>query len=318
MILYEEATMIKWIKNNTLLGVQKWDSFWFKPVDTLSISCFRFFFCSVLLVMYLIRFSSIQLFFYESGLIRGSDAKALKKFINKDIAFDFVLSSDMWVSFCYLLFIIVLFLMALGLANRFVSIVAFVLHILFLQRNPTIIFGADVVATFWLFYLIFANSNKQIKWAHYFLNRHKGLVSERAEKGDWLNTMSLRFIQIQLCVIYMFSGMEKLKGTSWWEGTAIWEALSFYDVAIMDFSFLLSWPLLSAFLTAFTVLFEIYFPIVVWISKMRKVALYTGLALHIGIALSLNIHFFSLIMLSAYILFIPSESLRRGLKKLKL
>ncbi len=310
--------MIKWIKNSTLLGAQKWDGFWFKPVDTLSLSCFRFCFCSVLLVMYLIRFSSIHLFFHESGLMSGKEALALKKFINKDMAFDFVLSSDMWVSFCYLLFIVVLFLMALGLANRFVVMVAFVLHVLFLQRNPSIVFGADVVATFWLFYLIFANSNKQIRWVHYFLNRQRGLVSERAEKGDWLNTMSLRFIQIQLCVIYMFSGLEKLKGGSWWEGTAIWEALSFYDFAIMDFSFLLSWPLLSAFLTAFTLLFEIYFPILVWTSKLRKVVLLAGLALHIGIALSLNLHFFSLIMLSAYILFIPSEALRRGLKKLKL
>ena len=310
--------MISWIKDSVLSGIRSWSSFWFKPVDTLSVSFFRFCFCSALLVMYLIRFFDIRLFFYESGLMKGSSAKAIQKLINKEPAFDFIIASDMWLYLFYLLFIIILFLMALGLANRFVSLIAFVLHLVFLQRNPSIIFGADVIASFWLFYLVFANAHKQIKWAHYFLNRRKGLISDRAVKGDWLNTMALRFGQIQLCVIYMFSGMEKLKNPSWWEGTAIWEALSFYDFSLVDFSFLLSYPLLSVGLTVFIVLFEIYFPVLVWTSKLRKIALLSGLVLHLGMALSLNTYFFSLIMLSSYILFIPSESLRRFFKKLNL
>ena len=310
--------MIKWIKSRFFTGIQSWNSFWFKPMDTLSVSCFRFCFCSVLLVMSLIRFFDIRLFFYESGLMNRSGVQAFQKMLNKEPVFDFLMLSDMWLNLLYLLFIVILFLMVLGLANRFVSAIAFVLHLIFLQRNPAIIFGADVIAGFWLFYLIFANAHKQIKWGHYFLNRRRGLVSDRVIKGDWLNTMAIRFVQIQLCVIYMFSGMEKLKGQSWWEGTAIWEALSFYDFALVDFSFLLSWPLLSVGLTVFTVLFEVYFPVLVWYPKLRKIGLLAGLALHIGIALSLNIYFFSLIMLSSYILFIPSESLRRILQKLRL
>ena len=306
--------MISWIKDSVFSGIQNWNAFWFKPVDTLSVSCFRFCFCSILLLMYLIRFFDIRLFFYESGLMEGSSAKALQKIINKDMAFDFIISSDMWLYSLYLLFIIILFLMAIGLANRFVSLVAFVLHLVFLQRNPSIVFGADVIVSFWLFYLIFANAYKQIQWAHYFLHRRKGLISDRAEKGDWLNTMALRFGQIQLCVMYMFSGMEKLKNQAWWDGTAVWEALAFYDLALVDFSFLLSYPVLSVGLTVFIVLFEIYFPVLVWTSKLRNLCLLAGLALHLGMALSLNLWFFSLMVLSSYILFIPSESLRRFFK----
>ena len=268
--------------------------------------------------MYLIRFFDMRLFFYESGLVSQAGAKAFQKLINKEQAFDFLFLSDMWLYLFYLLFIIILFLMALGLTNRFVSAVAFVLHLIFLQRNPTIVFGADVIASFWLFYLIFAKSHKQVKWVHYFLHRRTGLISDRIVKGDWLNTMAIRFIQIQLCVIYMFSGLEKLKGQSWWEGTAIWEALSFYDFAVVDFSFLLSWPLLSAGLTVFTILFEIYFPVLVWYPRLRKISLLAGLVLHVGIAVCLNIYFFSFIMLSSYLLFIPSESLRRLGQKLHL
>lgn len=305
---------MKWIKNKITIVVKSWDSFWFKPVDTVSLSFFRFFFCSILLVMYLIRFFDIRMFFYESGLMSSASAKALHG-LYTDKAFNFILSSDTLLYLCYLLFIIILFFMALGMANRLLTAIAFVLHLVFLQRNPSILFGADIIATFWLFYLMFSNSNKQVRWVHYFLSKKKNLVSERTEKGDWLNTVSLRFIQIQLCVIYMFSGLEKLKGSSWWEGTAIWEALSFYDFALLDFSFLLSVPLLSGALVVFTVLFEIYFPVLVWIPKLRKTLLILGMLFHLGIGLSLNIYFFSLIMLSAYITFIPAESLKRFLSR---
>ena len=305
---------MKWVKNKILSVTTIWDSFWFKPVDTISLSCFRFCFCSVLLVMYLIRFFDIRIFFYETGLLSSSSAKALHMAYT-DKAIHFILTSDLLLYLFYLLFIVILLLMALGMANRLLAVAAFILHLVFLQRNPSIIFGADMVATFWLFYLMFAGSNKQLKWVNYFLNKKQDLVSERGEKGDWLSTISLRFIQIQLCIIYMFSGLEKLRGSSWWEGTAIWEALSFYDFALIDFSFLLSVPLLSGFLVIFTILFEIYFPVLVWVPKVRKALLLAGFCFHIGIGLCLNIHFFSLIMLSAYILFIPPGSLRRVLSR---
>ena len=307
---------MRWLKDKFFIGIQQWDSFWFKPVDTISLACFRFCFCSVLLVMYLIRFFDIRMFFYENGLLSSAGAKTIYKMYAKN-SFSFIISSDALLYICYLSFIIALLLMALGVGGRLVALIAFVLHLVFLQRNPSIIFGADVIATFWLFYLVFAQSNKQVKWAHYFLHKRKGLISDRSEKGDWLNTMSLRFIQIQLCIIYMFSGLEKLKGSSWWEGTAIWEALSFYDFTLIDFSFLLSFPVLVGLIAVFTVLFEIYFPVLVW-TKLRKTFLILGVFFHIGIAISLNIYFFAFIILSAYMAFIPPNALRAFFVRLKL
>ena len=305
---------MKKIKKSILSMFKGWDGFWFKPVDVIPVSCFRFCFCSVLLVMYLIRFFDIRIFFYESGLISSLSAKALRQ-MPSDKALAFILSSDVLLYLSYLAFIIILLLMALGAAGRVLSIIAFVLHLIFIQRNPSILFGADMVATFWLFYLMFTNSNRQIKWVHYFLNRRRGLISDRPEKGDWLNTIGFRFIQIQICVIYMFSGLEKLRGSSWWEGTAIWEALSFYDFALMDFSFLLSLPVVSAVLVAFTILFEVYFPVLIWQPRLRKALLLSGLLLHLGIAFCLNLYFFSFIMLSSYVLFIPPESIKKFLNR---
>ena len=174
---------MKWMKNKLFLGITAWDSFWFKPVDTISLACFRFCFCSVLLVMYLIRFFDIRIFFYEKGLLSGSSAKALNE-LYKDKLFHLIVESDLLLYVLYLLFIIILLLMALGLAHRVLAVAAFVLHLVFLQRNPSIIFGADMVATFWLVFISCSPApHKQLKWVNYFLNkRKKGLVSEAGRK----------------------------------------------------------------------------------------------------------------------------------------
>ncbi len=302
---------MSWIKNTLSSFLQGWNNFWFKPMDVVSMSCFRFCASSVILATYLIRFFDIKIFFYESGLLSSASAKAISQAVTKN-SFRLVLSSDAWLYFCYLLFILVLLLMVLGLSNRLLAGLAFVLHLIFMHRNPTIVYGVDSIITFWLFYLVLSNSGKDIKWITYFFKKRKGLVSERTVKGDWLNTVACRLVQIQLCVVYMYSGLEKLKGNTWWEGTAIWETLSFYDLGTnIDFSFLLSVPLVSAFLSAFTVLFEIYFPILVWIPRMRWTLLICGVFFHLMIGVFIGIHLFSLIILSAYVLFISPEALKR-------
>ena len=306
--------MIKVVKNRIITGIKNWDTFWFKPLDTLSLSCFRICFCLLLLCMYLIRFIDFQMFYYESGLLSSAAAKSIH-FLYSDKVLHFIPPVDAWLYPCYILFIIFLVLMILGNSNRFLALGAFILHLVFLQRNPTIAYGADMIATFWLFYLIFANSGIGLKS---MIFRGKVQTVERKIKGDWLNTVAFRFIQIQLCVIYIYSGLEKLRGQTWWEGTALWEALSFYDYTSMDFSFLLGFPIISSLIVISTLLFEIYFPVLVWIPKLRTPLLIAGACFHIGISFCLIIPFFSLIILSSYILFIPPSSLRQFLQKLKL
>ena len=230
----------------------------------------------------------------------------------------FILSSDAWLYVCHLALLIILLLMALGIGNRLLAIAAFFLHLVFIQRNPSIVYGVDSTTTFWLFYLMFTKVHGQMQWLNYFISKRKtGLIADRKERAVWWNQVAMRLIQIQLCVIYVFSGLNKLKGQSWWEGTALWEALSFYDLAIIDFSFLLKVPALAALLTWFTLLFELYFPVLIWTPKLRNTLLVTGVFVHAFIAVFMGLYFFSLIMLSAYILFISPQTLKNWVARLQ-
>ena len=305
---------------NRIIGVlhriyQGWDSFWFKPVDTISMACLRFCLCFTLLVFYLIRFFEVRIFFYESGLINAASAKAMHYYVSKN-AFHLILSSDFWIYICYIVFIIVLFLMVMGVGNRLVSLLAFVLHLMFIQRNPTIVYGADYVATCWLFYLVFSQSHKQLKWVNFFVHKRKGLITEGASKGDWINTVSFRLVQIQLCFIYAFSGFSKLAGTSWQNGTAVWDSLLVYDSSFLfDHTLFLSMPVLVGTLSVAVILFEVYFPILIWFSRWRTIALVAGIMFHLGIGVFMTLWFFSLIMISSYVVFVPPEVLKRFFRR---
>ena len=124
-----------------------------------------------------------------------------------------------------------------------------------------------------------------------------------------LGSMAFRFCQLQVCVIYGYSGLEKLRGVKWWQGEAVWDVLANFQVARWDFSWVASFPLLIVIATYTTVLWEIYFPVLVWIRPCTRWVLLFGVMLHLGIGLAMNIPFFASIMMATYVLFLDSKAL---------
>jgi hypothetical protein len=160
-------------------------------------------------------------------------------------------------------------------------------------------YGVDSIATFFLFCLSFANSAKG------------GAVSSIFE------SMALRLLQLQVCIIYGYSGFEKLKGLLWWRGEALWYALANVQIARFDFSWVAHFPILIVIGTYATVLWEVYFPVLVWIKPVQKYVLAFGVLLHIGIAITVYIPFFAGLMISTYVLFLDRELLNQMMISLK-
>src|SRR5208282_2742533 len=97
--------------------------------------------------------------------------------------------------------------------------------------------------------------------------------------------IAFRFSQIQICIIYAFSGFEKLRGIKWWQGEALWDVLANFQVARWDFTWIASFPVLIVVATYLTVLWEIYFPVLVWVRPWSRWMLLFGMVLHIGIGI---------------------------------
>ncbi|MCM2282931.1 MAG: hypothetical protein NDI61_13910, partial [Bdellovibrionaceae bacterium] len=89
------------------------------------------------------------------------------------------------------------------------------------------------------------------------------------------------------------------------------------QLMVADLSFLQSAPALVGVMTHSALLWEVYFPVLVWLKPFRKYMLAFGLFFHLGIALGMGLFFFSGAMSAAYFCFVDAETLRGLLRSLR-
>lgn len=113
---------------------------------------------------------------------------------------------------------------------------------------------------------------------------------------------------IQVCFVYLFTGLAKHEGELWRNGTAV-----YYTMRVRDFM-ATNWniPLTTnhyfvVILTYFTMFWELAFPFLVWFKKTKFWIFLGGIFLHIGIWFFMRIDNFSWVMLATYFVFITNE-----------
>ncbi len=289
---------------------QSWEKFWFGPQDLVLMSVFRLLVGVTLLAMYSVRILEIELFFFEQGLMSLAEARDFYPAFYEPLIW-LQPPSDTAVVLVYSALLVALLALAIGFGGRVTAMIVLLLHLSLFQRNSSITYGADTYACFWLLFLAMAKNNAHLNLVNW-LRRGRPRWSTEVEKvADPFSSMALRFVQIQLCVSYAYTGMEKLRGPMWWDGSAIWGVLGNAQISQYDLSFMYHFPLLVAFLTFATLIFEIYFPIAVWVRSLRVPWLLMGVVLHLGIALVMGLHFFAFLMLAAYVTFLEPATVRR-------
>ena len=110
-----------------------------------------------------------------------------------------------------------------------------------------------------------------------------------------------------MCVIYFFAGIAKLRGESWWDGTAMWRAFANLEYQSADMTWLAWHPRLLNLATHVSVLWEISFAFLIWRPRWRPLMLAGAVALHVGIGACLGMWTFGLIMLVGCCSFLPGE-----------
>jgi hypothetical protein len=225
---------------------------------------------------------------------------------------------DSYVSFVHLGLIALLFFAMIGLSNRALLVLTWIIHQGILNRNYSILFGADVIGGLFLFYLCFTECSDVFSVKNILFRKTNAVrdVAQNNNKNVSLSSVFFRLMQIQICVIYMYTGFEKLKGKTWWDGTALWTVLANPQFSQYDFKFLSHIPLFFAFSTFVTLIFEIYFPAMMINKTYRKYWLIAGVGFHLTIGLLLGLMTFSLIMVATYVLFLQKETLEKVFLKL--
>ena len=179
----------------------------------------------------------------------------------------------------------------LGCYSRISAFLLLFIQILLMKGSSFFIYGADFFTSMSLFYLILFPADSVFSIRNLFRSKQKKITNYMPVK---------RLFQIHVSIAYFFSGFDKLLGFNWWNGESIWKAINL-PYANRDFSFDFSWLADHSFILVLigwsTIIIEMCYPIFVWIPKTRKLWVILTISMHIGIALVLNLYYFSAIMI---------------------
>lgn len=302
--------MMSWLKQQAAKAGGAWNDFWFDSRDNgrlVTLAAFRFSFCFVMFVAYFTRAFDLDFFYGVNGILPHAYAQNLELF-----RFHPSLIRDTWnmgwIHGLHSLFLLLLFFQAIGFCTRFAAIGTYLLHMVFVNRNMTVMFGVDMIATFFLLYLCFARSN-----ARFSVDAWLG---RGAKTQSAVSHIAWRLMQLQVCIVYGYSGLEKLKGSRWWDGSALWDVLSIGNMQRWDLSFVANFPVLLAAGVYIVLAWEIYFPVLVWQRALRLPVLLFGVLMHIGIFVFMNLPSFGFMMITLYLLFLKPEEILDGTRAL--
>lgn len=189
-------------------------------------------------------------------------------------------------------------LFTLGIFPRLSASILFIYLIIFKTRNIYLLDGGDNVLTAILPFFILTNCKN-------FFSTPKTKKSFLIQK---VNNLAILGIAIQICIIYLFAFLHKLNGESWLNGTALHYILNTEDFSPFQINKAIGdLPILVAFLTWFTLLFQFAFPFLIWINKLKYIMILIGTFFHLGIFFFMRIDNFSYIMIACYTIFLSNN-----------
>lgn len=251
-----------------------------------------------LLYVYLILRSALWLFHYDLLFGKHSLVVSTPQSIGaiKDLAFILYSHSEIYLSLAALILVLLLSGLNLFMAKAYIVADLFIWLLVLNIHNkiyPSLT-GGDLLLNQFMFFNCF-------------------ICNSFFKKDTWQNTIKVCLhntavvaVIIQLCLVYFLSGLAKAGDAEWVSGKAL-----IFISQIQHFSLYSSLkydPRLDLFyisLNYLVLFYQLFFPILIWIRKIKKPLLIAGILMHLYIGLVMGLPEFSAIMIIAYVYFWP-------------
>jgi Vitamin K-dependent gamma-carboxylase len=176
-----------------------------------------------------------------------------------------------------------------GFCCRISAILAWFLQLCAVGSGGLLTYGVDNFTTIGLFYLMLAPFPDR-----YCLDRYiwKSPIKDRNLHGFFR-----RVLQLHLCIIYFFAGLAKCLGSGWWNGDNMWMALTRPPFNVLPVNLIISWERVLPFAGIAVCLLETGYPFFIWPKRTRFVWLTAVIGMHVGIAVTMGMYLFGLIMI---------------------
>lgn len=295
-----------------------WNRFWFTPCSPRVISLLRILTGVMLVYSHLVWAKDLGSFLGVDAWIDNETARSLHDgtFGFSDAARSYLWNIDsmglLWAH--HLIVILVAISFAMGFLTRLSGPLSLFFQLMLLHRLTGMLFGLDQIVTYCLMYLSLAPSGACYSIDAWLRDRRPANVSSwlfPAGKPSVSANIATRLLQIHLCVIYFFGGIAKARGTTWWNGSAMWLSAANYEYQSIPLTWIASYPRLGAMLSNATMLWELSYIALIWPKVTRPIYLATAVMVHAGIALFLGMITFGSMMIIANLIFIPPKWLQR-------
>jgi len=199
----------------------------------------------------------------------------------------------------------------LGSYSRFAACVAWALAVSVQNANFYLHNSGDNVRQILLFYLMVAPCGAVWSVDDW---RRRRVTGDR--RSTYIYPWPVRLLLVQMMAIYFVNGLYKLAGPEWRGGetmhrvftNVLWTRFSYHQLPLP--------PGAAAAMTWTTLVWELGFPIFVFVPRLRTPALVLGVLFHLGTAVLLTLGPFPLYMMCLYLPLVPWERfLSRGISE---
>ncbi len=297
--------VVAYLEDSRRALAESWDAFWFRPADPTLLGLIRIMAGLMLVYTHAVWGLVLDDFFGPKAWL----SPKFVRFLQADrytYSFWWVVPNGwQWVAFGLSMVALVMF--TVGLWTRLTSVLALIVTISFAHRAPLAMFGLDQINAVLALYLAIGPSGQALS-VDRWLARRRGIPAPAPSASA---NLAIRLINVHMCLIYFCAGTSKLQGEAWWDGGAMWLALSNLEYQSTDMTWLVWHPWLLNLATHVCVLWEISFAALIWQPKLRPLVLTISVFLHVGIGAFLGMWTFGLIMLVGCASFLPTEEVGR-------
>lgn len=192
-----------------------------------------------------------------------------------------------------------LFALLLGWRTRPAAIVAWLTHLALNNAAAATIYGVDMFAHIALFYCVVFPVGANLS-----LDARGRLALPTA-----MNRLSIRVLQLHLCIVYLSSAIEKGMGPQWWNGEAVWRSVTLPGLSQVDMTWLATVQWVAVLAGWGTLAVEAAYAFLIWPRRTRAAMALATIGMHLGIGVVMGLTSFSalMIVLTATAFLVPNE-----------
>ena len=287
-----------------------WSQIWFQPMSTIPLEVVRIGIGTLVFLHYAMATPYLFMFWGDTDWMPLDVAMTYVDSVWMQSLLFYFSEPWHWIAF-HILFLSCTAAFLLGWRTSYVKWIVLIGLISYEHRNMTIAYGVQSITACLLFVMCFAPVGRAVS-----LDRLRAVRAAKRRDleavvapyiSPWAGACT-RLIQIQMVTLWFFSGIAKIRGDDWWNGDAVWHAVTtyeFYNPIVLAIAAPNYWLINIA--TYATIVMEIVYPILVWQKSTRPFMLSCAFFLHLMFFLGLHLVYFSLVMLTGHLSFLHPD-----------